>query len=90
MTRALIVARGDVDPWEDRRRMAFEAAPELAERHELGVGDGTGRAEKRIVQRRCVALAEDQVIVRGVFRLRPVIAEMAGEEDGHQIGGRQR
>ena len=83
-------AGGDVDPREHRRRMAFEAASELAERHELVVGDRTGRAEERVDQRRGVALAEDQVIVRGVLRLRPVVAEMAGEQNGHQIGGRQR
>jgi hypothetical protein len=70
--------------------MAFEAASELPERHELVVGDRTGRAKERVVQRGGVALAEDQVIVRGVLRLRPVVAEMAGEENGHQIGGRQR
>ena len=81
---------GDVDPRKHRRRMAFEAACELAERHEFVVGDATGRAEERVVQRGGVAPAEDQVIVRGVLRLRPVVAEMAGEQNGHQIGGRQR
>src|SRR2546427_7557608 len=83
-------ARRDIDPWDDRRRMPLEPAPALPERHELLVRDRAGGAEERVVERRGMALAEDQVIVGRVLRLGPVVAEVAGEENGDQVGRRQR
>ena len=80
----------DVDPREHRRRVAFEPAAELPERHELVVGDRACRADERIVQRRRVVLAEDQVVVRGVLGARSVVAEMRGQEDGHEVGRGER
>ena len=36
-----------------------------------------------------MALREDEVIVLGALRIRPVVAEVAGNEHGEQVGGRQ-
>jgi hypothetical protein len=69
--------------------MTLEPAPAPAERHELLVRDRPGGAEERVVERRGVALAEDQVIIGRIPRLGPVVAQVPDQEDGHQIGGRQ-
>src|SRR6476661_9683750 len=52
-------ARRDVDPRDDRRRMPFEHAAELAVGEELIVADRPNRAEDRVVQGRRMTLRED-------------------------------
>ena len=60
--------------------------PELAEGEQLLVGDRAGRLEHRVQQRRRVALGEDQVVVARVVRLVEVVAQVLGEQHGHQVG----
>jgi hypothetical protein len=77
--------RRDVDPGDERRRMALEAAPELAEGEQLLVGDRARCLEHRVDERRGVALGEDQMVVAGILRLVEVVAQEAGEEHGQQV-----
>ena len=83
-------ARRDVDPRDLRRRMSLEPRPELAERQQLLVRDRAGGLEHRVEQRRRVTLREDQVVVARVVRAVEVVAEVLGEQDGHQVRGRHR
>ena len=83
-------ARCNVHPGQDGRRMPLDAAAELAESEHLIVGDGTGRLVDRVQQRRCVPLAEDQVVVVRVARVPEVVVQVLGDQDGHQIGTRHR
>jgi len=80
----------DVHPREDGRGMPLQAASELAEGHELIVVDRAGRLEHRVDKGRRVAFREDEVIVRGVVGLAKVVAQMPGEEDRDEVGGRER
>ncbi len=73
-----------------RGRVALEPRAELAERQQLLVGDRAGRLEHRVVQRRRVALGEDQVVVARIGRVLVVEPQVAVEQDGHQVGGRHR
>ncbi len=79
-------AGGDVGPRQDRCGVAFEPAADLAERHELGVVDRAGRPEHRVVERRGVSLAEDQVVVRRSLRCGPVVPQMGHEQDRDEVG----
>ena len=83
-------ARGHVDPRDDRDRVALELRAELAEREQLLVRDRPGRLEHRVVQRRRVALGEDQVVVVGVVRVRVVELQVLLHQDRHQVGRRHR
>ena len=79
-----------VDPRQHRSGMALEAAPELAERQQLLVGDRAGGLEEAVVERRGVSLGEDQVVVAGIVGAGEVVAQVLGEQHGHQVGGRHR
>ncbi len=83
-------ARRDVDPGDLRRRVAFEARPELAKREQLLVGDRARRLVDGVEQRRRVALREDEMVVARVVRPVEVVAEVLGEQHRHQVGGRHR
>jgi hypothetical protein len=83
-------ARRDVGRRDPRRGVALEPRVELAEGQQLLVVDRPDRLEHGVVQRRRVALGEDQVVVGRVARVRVVELEMAVDEDGHQVGGRHR
>ena len=80
-------AGGDIDPREDRRRVALQLGPELAEGQQLLVGDRAGGREHGVDERRRVALGEDEVVVVRVLRLVVVVAQMARHEHGHEVGG---
>jgi hypothetical protein len=82
-------ARRDVDVGKERCRMSFEPASELPQREELLVGEGAGGLEHGVQQRRRVALREDEPIVVGVARALPVVVEVIGQQDRHQIGRRR-
>ena len=75
----------DVDPGDERRRMALEHARVLAVVEEVLVGDDAGCAVDRVQERRRVALREDEPVVRGALRVGEVEAQVAVHEDGHQI-----
>ena len=53
-------AGGDVDPRDQRRRVALEHRAELPVGQQLLVGDRAGRPEHRVEERRRVALREDR------------------------------
>ena len=76
----------DVDPRDARCRMAFEHARVLAVVEDVLVGDDACRAVDRVEERRCVAFREDETVVRGALRLGEVEAQVAVDEDGHQVG----
>jgi hypothetical protein len=78
----------DVHPGEGRRRVALQAAAELAEGQELLVGYGPRCLVYRVEQRRGVPLREDQVVVRRVPRSVEVVAQILAEEHGHELGRR--
>ena len=63
-------AGGHVGRRDPRGRVALEPRAELAERQQLLVVDRARRLEHRVVQRRRVALGEDQVVVVRVVRVR--------------------
>ena len=69
-------AGGDIDPRQDRRRVTLEPAAAAAVGEELLFVDRADREQDRVVQRRRVALGEDQVIV--VRRARVVDVAGAG------------
>ena len=79
-------AGGDVDPRDRRGRVALQPRAEGAEGEQLLVGDRAGRLVHRVEQRRGVALREDQVVVGRVVGLVEVVAQVLGEQDGHQVG----
>ena len=83
-------AGGDVGRRDPRRRVALQPRAELAERQQLLVVDRADRLQHRVVQRRRVALGEDQVVVGRVLRVRVVQPQMPVEQDGHQVGGGHR
>ncbi len=83
-------AGGDVGGRDPRRRVAFEPRVEPAEREQLGVVDDPRGLEHRVVQRRRVALGEDQVVVGRIGQILRVHPQMAVEQHGHQVGGGHR
>ena len=83
-------AGGDVDPRDARRGMALEHARVLAVVEDVVVGDDPCGAVDRVQQGRCMALGEDQAVVRRALRVGEVEAEVALDEDRHEIGGRHR
>jgi len=77
-----------VHPGQHRGRMAFQPRSEAAvSGHQLLVGDHPDRLVDGVQQRRSVPLGEDEVVVAGVIRVVPVIAEVPAYQDGHQVGG---
>ena len=74
-------AGGDVGGRDARGGVALEPRAELAEGQQLLVVDPAGRLEHRVVQRRGVALGEDQVVVG---------PQVTVDEDGDQVGRRHR
>ncbi len=70
--------------------MALELRPELAEREQILVGDRPRGLEHRVVQRRRVALGEDQVVVVGVLGVLVVEVEVLLHQHRHQVGRRHR
>ena len=83
-------ARRHVGRRDPRRRVALQPRVELAEGEELLVVDRARGLEDRVVQRRRVALGEDQVVVGRVRRVGVVEPQVAVQQDGHQVGGRHR
>ena len=83
-------SRGHLDPRQDRRGMAFEAAAEFAQGQQLCIGDRPGGFEQRIQQGRRVPFREHQVIVAGTLRIREVVAQVIGQQHRHQVGGGHR
>ena len=81
-------AGGDVDPGDQRRRMPLEHRAELPVGEHLLVRDRAGGAEHRVQERRRVPLREDQAVVRRSVGRVEVVAQMPGQQDGHQVGGR--
>ena len=82
-------AGGHVHPGQDRGRVALKALPEPpVPGHQLLLGDDADGLERRVQQRRGVALGEDQVVVGGQPRVVPVVAQVPGDEHGEQIGRR--
>ena len=75
-------AGGHVGGRDARGRVALEPRAELAEGQQLLVVDPPGRLEHRVVERRRVALGEDQVVVG--------VAQVPVDEDGDQVGRRHR
>ena len=83
-------AGGDVGRRDARRRVALEPRAELAEGQQLLVVDRADGLQHRVVQRRRVALGEDQVVVGRVLRVRVVQPQVAVDQHGHQVGGGHR
>ena len=82
-------SRRDADPWDPRRRVAFQVAVKLAERHRGGLIDYSCLGV-RCVQQRCrVAFRQHEPVVRRVVRLLRVVAHLLEEYDRSQVGGRQ-
>ena len=79
-----------IDPGKNRRRMALEPRSKFPEGQQLIVADHPNRLEDGVEQGRGMALGEDQVVVGGRARIVPVVEEVPGDEDGHQIGGGHR
>jgi hypothetical protein len=81
---------GHVHPGQARRRVPFEPAARPAEGEQLVVGDGPGRLEHSVQQRSGVALGEDEAVVAGMGWAGEVVAQVAAQQHGHEVGGRQR
>ncbi len=69
------------------RGMPFERAAQRAEGEQFGVLDQPDRLERGVQQRRGVSLGQHETVVAGVGGAIDVVAEVVGEEDGHQVGG---
>ena len=80
-------AGGDVGPRQDGRRVAFQPAAAPAVGHQLLLVDRADGLEDRVVQRRGVALGEDQVIVVRVLRVGDVVMPVLADEHGHELRG---
>ena len=83
-------AGGDIGRRDARRRVALEPRAELPERQQLLVVDDGGRLQHRVVERRGVALGEDQVVGGGVVEVRRVEPQVAVDQHRQQIGGGHR
>ena len=83
-------AGGDVGRRDARGGMPLEPRAEPAEGEQLGVVDDAERLQHRVVQRRGVALGEDQVVGRRVVEPGRVDAQMAVDQHRQQVGGRHR
>ena len=83
-------AGGHVHPRDDRHRVALELRAEAAEAQEILVGDRPRRLQQRVVERRRVALGEDQVVVARVLGVLEVEVQVLVEQDGHEVGRRHR
>ena len=73
-----------------RLRMTFEAAAELAQRHQLVVGNDARCLVHRIEQRAGMSFGKNQAVVIRVAWMAPVVLEIVDQEHRHQIGGRHR
>jgi hypothetical protein len=84
-------ARRGLDPGQrDAIRVPLEAAPELAERLQLGLGQ-LARLRQRGVQRRdAVALRHDEAITAGPRRVAGAPPERVEDEGGDDLGRGQR
>ena len=81
-------AGGDVGRRDPRRRVALEPRAEPAERQQLLVVDDPGRLQHRVVERRRVALGEDQVV--GARGRRGSTGRAAGGRRSAPPAGRRR
>ena len=81
-------AGGHVGRRDPRRGVALEPRVELAERQQLLVVDRADRLQDRVVERRRVALGEDQVVVGRVVRVG--VVELAGARRSAPPSGRRR
>ncbi len=80
----------DVDPRDDGRRMPLEHAVVLAVVEEVVVRDDAGGAIDRVQECRGMALREHEAVVRGALRSREVVAQVAVDEDGEEVGSGHR
>ena len=80
----------DVHPGDGGRRVPLQPRAELAKGHHLGVCDRPDGLEHRVAQRRRVSLGVDQVVVVRILGLRPVVLEIASDEDRDQVRGGHR
>ena len=83
-------AGGHVDPREPRGGVALQPAVQLAVGLHLLLGDRADRLVDGVDQRRGVALGEDQVVGVGVLGVVEVVAQVLGDQHGHEVGGRHR
>src|SRR5436190_2429805 len=84
-------AGGGLDPGERHAvGVTLEAAPELAERRELGDRELAGLGQRRVHDRHPVALGDDEAVALGPGGITLAAAERVEEEDGHDLGGRER
>src|SRR5437660_1077459 len=65
--------------------MPLQWRPEGTVAHQLLLVDGTDGPEERVEEWRRVALGEDEVVVAGVFGVRPVVAKMTRCEHGDDV-----
>jgi hypothetical protein len=78
----------DVDPRQHGRGVAFQPGSEApVPRHQLLVRDHSHRLVDGIQQRGGMSLGEDEVIIVVGVRLVPVVAQVAADEHGEQVGG---
>ena len=69
--------------------MALQPRAELPiARYQFGVGDGARCFERGIQQWGGVSFGQNEVVVVRMVRALPVVAQVAREQYGHQVGGR--
>ena len=71
-----------------RIRVSLESAAELAEREQFLIGNGAGRFVHGVEDGAGVALAENEAVVVRFVRRGPVVAEIFGQQHGHEVGFR--
>ncbi len=82
---------GGLDPRQSLRRgVPLQAAAQLAEGEQFLVVDGAGRLEGGVQQGRGVSLGEHEAVVAGVVGAFEVVAEVVGQQYGHQVRGGHR
>src|SRR4051812_4823236 len=73
-----------------QRRMALKRTVERPEALQQIGAEVAGLGEDRVVERRRVALAEQEAVPIGVLRLHRVVSELAEEEPDQQFDARER
>ncbi len=79
-------AGGRLDPFHSGRRMPLENGIDLAQVHELGGSDDPGLGVSRPEDGRGMSLGQDELVVPPVLGIGRIVAHLAEEETGGDLG----
>ena len=79
-----------VNPGQHRCGVTLKPRTEFAEGEQLVITDNANRLEDSVEQGRGMALGKDQMVIRRCLGVVPVVAEIPGDQNRHQVGCRHR